>query len=279
MGVLLALLAAASFGLSDVTGAVAARRVSALTVTLAIQAVGLIALVPVVLLVGGTPSPGAWGYGGLAGAAGSIGLVVYLRAMAAGPIGVVSPIAALVGAAVPVGWGVLLAGEQVGLRGSLGILLGLIAVGAVAYVPDGAVDAASGASVLAAVLSGLAFGLFFVALDATPPGSGLWPLLAARIVAVTIMVSAVLVRDRPLLPHGVGRLITVSGLADVAGNALFLLASRVGLLSLVGLLTSLYPVVALLVARWWLQERLTGLQAAGVVLAMAATALLAVAGA
>ncbi len=278
MGVLLALLAATSFGLSDVTGAVAARRVSALTVTLAIQAVGLIALLPVVLLVGGTPSVGAWLYGGLAGAAGSVGLVVYLRAMAAGPIGVVSPIAALVGAAVPVGWGVLLAGEQVGPRGAAGILLGLIAVGAVAYVPNGAVDVASSASVLAAVLSGMAFGLFFVALDATPPGSGLWPLLGARIVAVGIMVGAVVVRRRTLLPYGVGRLITVSGIADVAGNAFFLLASRVGLLSLVGLLTSLYPVVALLVARWWLQERLTGLQAAGVVTAMAATALLATAG-
>ena len=279
MGVLLALLAAASFGLSDVTGAVAARRVSALTVTLAIQAVGLLALLPVLLLVAGTPSRGAWVYGALAGAAGTTGLVVYLRAMAAGPIGVVSPVAALVGAAVPVGWGVLLAGDQVGLQGSLGILLGLVAVGAVAYVPNGAVHAASGATVLAALLSGVAFGLFFVALDATPPGSGLWPLLGARIVAVAIMVGAVVLRGRPLLPHGVGRLTAISGVADVAGNALFLLATRVGLLSLVGLLTSLYPVVALLVARWWLQERLTGLQAAGVGAAMAATGLLAAAGA
>lgn len=277
MGVLLALLAAASFGLSDVTGAVAARRVSALTVTLAIQAVGLLALLPVVVLVTGTPSPGAWLYGGLAGAAGTTGLVVYLRAMAAGPIGVVSPIAALVGAAVPVGWGVLLAGDQVGLQGSVGILLGLVAVGAVAYVPNGALHAASSATVLAALLSGAAFGLFFVALDATPPGSGLWPLLSARLVAVTIMVGAVVARGRPLLPHGAGRLIGISGIADVAGNALFLLATRVGLLSLVGLLTSLYPVVALLVARWWLQERLTGLQAAGVGAAMAATGLLAAA--
>ena len=279
MGVLLALLAAASFGLSDVTGAVAARRVSALTVTLAIQTVGLLALLPAMLVVTGTPSAGAWLYGGLAGAAGTTGLVVYLRAMAAGPIGVVSPVAALVGAAVPVGWGVLLAGDQVGLQGTVGIVLGLVAVGAVAYVPNGALHAASSATVLGALLSGVAFGLFFVALDATPPGSGLWPLLGARLVAVTIMVGAVVLRRRPLLPHGVGRLIGISGVADVAGNALFLMATRVGLLSLVGLLTSLYPVVALLVARWWLQERLTGLQAAGVGAAMAATGLLAGAGA
>ena len=277
MGVLLALLAAASFGASDVTGAVAARRVSALTVTLAIQSVGLVALVPVVLLVDGTPSPAAWLYGGLAGAAGTTGLVVYLRAMAAGPIGVVSPVAALVGAAVPVGWGVVIAGDQVGLQGTVGIVLGLVAVGAVAYVPGGSTHGATSATLVGALLSGGAFGLFFVALDATPAGSGLWPLLGARLVAVTIMLGAVISRRRALLPHGVGGLIVISGVADVAGNALFLLATRVGLLSLVGLLASLYPVVALLVARWWLQERLTGLQAAGVGAAMAATGLLAAA--
>ncbi len=279
MGVLLALLAAASFGASDVTGAVAARRVSALTVTLAIQVVGLVALLPVLLVVGGAPSTGAWLYGGLAGAAGTTGLVIYLRAMAAGPIGVVSPVAALVGAAVPVGWGVLLAGDQVGLQGGLGILLGLVAVGAVAYVPGGSTDGAGTATLLGALVSGAAFGLFFVALDATPPGSGLWPLLGARIVAVAIMLGAVVARRRALLPHGAGGLIVISGVADVAGNALFLLATRVGLLSLVGLLASLYPVVALLVARWWLQERLTGLQAAGVGAALAATGLLAAVGA
>jgi len=277
VGVLLALLAAASFGASDVTGAVAARRVSALTVTLAIQAVGLVALLPVVLLVEGTPSPGAWLYGGLAGAAGTTGLVVYLRAMAAGPIGVVSPVAALVGAAVPVGWGVAIAGDQVGLQGTVGIVLGLLAVGAVAYVPGGSTQGATSATLVGALLSGAAFGLFFVALDATPAGSGLWPLLSARLVAVTIMLAAVISRRRALLPHGAGGLIVISGVADVAGNALFLLATRVGLLSLVGLLASLYPVVALLVARWWLQERLTGLQAAGVGAAMAATGLLAAA--
>lgn len=277
MGVLLALLAAASFGASDVTGAIAARRVSALTVTLAIQAVGLVALLPVVLLVEGTPSPGAWLYGGLAGAAGTTGLVVYLRAMAAGPIGVVSPVAALVGAAVPVGWGVAIAGDQVGLQGTVGIVLGLLAVGAVAYVPGGSTQGATSATLVGALLSGAAFGLFFVALDATPAGSGLWPLLSARLVAVTIMLAAVISRRRALLPQGAGGLIVISGVADVAGNALFLLATRVGLLSLVGLLASLYPVVALLVARWWLQERLTGLQAAGVGAAMAATGLLAAA--
>jgi len=275
VGTLLALLAAAGFGISDVTGAVAARRASALTVTLGIQAVGMVALIPALWVVTGTRSPQALLIGGLAGGLGAIGLVIYLRAMAVGPIGVISPISALVGAGVPVGWGVVLLGEQVGPRQLTGILLGLLAVGAVAYVPGSSIRSDGARSILQALVAGAAFGLFFVALNASPPGSGLWPLVGARSVAITVLLAAVLLRRRPLLPRGVGGLVLVSGVGDILANALFLAATRVGLLSLVSLLTSLYPVVALMVARWWLQERLTTTQAGGVLAALLATALLA----
>jgi len=275
VGSLLALLAAAAFGISDVTGAVAARKASALTVTLGIQAVGMVALVPALWLVTGTRSTQALVIGGLAGGLGAIGLVIYLRAMAIGPIGVISPVSALVGAGVPVGWGIVLLGEQVGLRQLTGILLGLLAVAAVAYVPGSSIRSEGARSVGQALIAGAAFGLFFVALNASPPGSGLWPLLGARIVAIAVLLAAVLVRRRPLLPRGVGGLVVVSGAGDMLANALFLAATRVGLLSLVSLLTSLYPVVALMVARWWLHERLTTTQAAGVLAAILATALLA----
>ena len=275
MGTLLALLAAAGFGISDVTGAVAARRASALTVTLGIQAVGMVALVPALWVVTGTRSTQALLIGGLAGGLGAVGLVIYLRAMAVGPIGVISPISALVGAGVPVGWGVVLLGEQVGPRQLTGILLGLLAVGAVAYVPGSSIRSDGARSILQALIAGAAFGLFFVALNASPPGSGLWPLLGARTMAISVLLAAVLVRRRPLLPRGAGGLVIISGVGDMLANALFLAATRVGLLSLVSLLTSLYPVVALLVARWWLQERLTTTQAAGVLAALLATALLA----
>ena len=275
MGTLLALLAAAGFGVSDVTGAVAARRASALTVTLGIQATGMVVLVPALWVIAGTSSTQALLLGGLAGGLGAIGLVIYLRAMAVGPIGVISPVSALVGAGVPVGWGVALLGEQIGARQVTGILLGLLAVGAVAYVPGSSLRSDGARGVLQALLAGVAFGLFFVALNATPSGSGLWPLLGARTVAIVVLLTAVLLRRRPLVPRGVGGLVVVSGVGDMVANALFLAATRVGLLSLVSLLTSLYPVIALLVARWWLQERLTGTQAAGVLAALLATALLA----
>lgn len=275
MGSLLALFAAVGFGVSDVTGAVAARRVSALTVTFAIQAVGLVALLPAVLIVAGEPSLRALGIGALAGSFGTVGLVIYLRAMAIGPIGVISPVSALVGAGVPVGWGIVLLGEELGLRQVAGIVLGLLAVVAVAYVPGSSVRSGGARGVGQALVSGAAFGLFFVVLNASPGGSGLWPLLGARGSAITILLIAVTLRRRSFVARGAGGLVVVSGIGDVLANAMFLQATRVGLLSLVSLLTSLYPVVALLVARWWLHERLTGTQAAGVLAALLATALLA----
>lgn len=274
MGSVLALLAAMGFGISDVTGAVATRRLSALTVTLGIQTMGLVALIPALLLLPGQASLRALATGAVAGVFGTVGLTLYLRAMATGQIGVVSPVAALVGAAVPVGWGVVLVGDQLGGRQLLGILLGLAAVVAVASGPPGSDRRAGARTATAAVVSGAAFGLFFVALDASPADSGLWPVLGSRLAAITILTVTVVVRGRALVPVGSGRLVAISGLGDVAGNVLFLEATRIGLLSLVSLLTSLYPVVALLVARWWLQERLTGLQAGGVVAALVATGLL-----
>ena len=275
MGSLLALLAAVGFGVSDVTGAVAARRVSALTVTLAIQAVGLVALLPAVLVVAGEPSLRALGVGALAGSFGTVGLVIYLRAMAVGPIGVISPVSALVGAGVPVGWGIVLLGEELGPRQLAGIVLGLLAVVAVAYVPGSSVRSGGARSVGQALVAGAAFGLFFVVLSASPGGSGLWPLLGARGSAITILLASVVLRRRAFVARGAGGLVVISGIGDVLANALFLQATRVGLLSLVSLLTSLYPVVALLIARWWLHERLTGTQAVGVLAALLATALLA----
>lgn len=274
MGRVLALLAAAGFGISDVTGAVAARRMSALTVTLGIQVVGLAALVPALLLLPGQASIRALAIGALAGVFGTVGLVLYLRAMASGQIGVISPVAALVGASVPVGWGVVLAGDELGGRQMLGVLLGLVAVAAVASGPRGSDRRAGARSAVAAVVSGAAFGLFFVALNASPADAGLWPVLGSRFASITILTVTVIARGRPLLPVGSSRLVTISGLGDVAGNVLFLQATRIGLLSLVSLLTSLYPVVALVVARWWLQERLSGVQAAGVAAALLATGLL-----
>ncbi|MBS3940491.1 MAG: EamA family transporter [Actinobacteria bacterium] len=274
MGALLALGSALSFGVSDFAGGLAARRASALTVTLVGQLAGLAVLVPAVVLVGGTPSVEALGLGAAAGLLGSLGLVLYLRCMALGPMGLISPTAALVGAGVPVAWGVLLAGESLQSRDVAGVLAGLVAVVLVAYRPGTSLTAAASRGPLMAAGAGVAFGLFLVLLDRTPADSGLWPLIGARLAGTSLLL-AVLSRARRPWPEGSGlRLALGSGVMDQLANVLFLLATRAGLLSLASLLSSLYPVVVVVLARQLLHERLTRQQAAGVTLALAATTLI-----
>jgi drug/metabolite transporter (DMT)-like permease len=274
VGLVLALGSALSFGVSDFTGALAARRASAITITITAQLAGFVLLVPALLLLPGVSSPSALALGAVAGLVGSGGLVLYLRCMAIGPMGVVSPLAAVVGAAVPVGWGVALAGEQLALTDTLGVLAGLVAVVMVAYVPGASVVAAGTRGPIFAAAAGVSFGLFFVALDATPADSGLWPLLGARFGGTVLLVVLLALTRRPFPTGPALGLAVASGLLDMVANVLFLLATRAGLLSLVSLLASLYPVVVLLLARQVLHERLTRLQAGGVALALLATTLI-----
>jgi drug/metabolite transporter (DMT)-like permease len=119
------------------------------------------------------------------------------------------------------------------------------------------------------------FGLFYIALDATSPQSGLWPLLAAKVAAVAVFGSLVLARrssgDALWARPG---LIVLSGTADMMSNILFLLATRTGTLGISAVLVSLYPVVVVILARFVLRERLTLLQATSVTCALTASALL-----
>jgi len=117
--------------------------------------------------------------------------------------------------------------------------------------------------------------LFFVAMDATPADSGLWPLLAAKLAAVTVFGALVLAhRTASSGWRSHCGLIVLSGGMDMVSNILFLLATRTGALSVSAVLVSLYTVVVVVLARLLLRERLTSLQAASVVLALTASALM-----
>jgi drug/metabolite transporter (DMT)-like permease len=274
MSPIFALGASLTYGIADFTGALAARRTSALTVTLSVQLVGLLFLLPFLGFLPGTFSWPAVLIGGASGTAGTAGLVLYLRAMARGPIGVISPLAAASGAVMPVAWGSLVLGDRLSSLQFAGVVLALASVFVVAWVPGTAVGAAAPRSVLAGLGAGLLFGSFFVALDATPADSGMWPLVGARVASAVGIVLLLRVVSRPAHPGPALGLIVLSGASDMTANVLFLLATRGGLLSVSALLSSLYPVVALLLARRFLAERIHRIQAAGVVGALVATALL-----
>lgn len=274
MAVLAALASSLLWGVADFAGGLASRRLPSVVVVGWSQISALVVLTPLVLVTIGVPAPGAWlGWGLAAGVAGLAGLVTFYRALAIGTMGVVSPIAAL-GAIVPVLVAVA-EGERPGPVEIAGMVLAL--AGAVlASGPELRGEAGSRRRAVAlAVLAGLFFGLT-LAFMARGSTAGPLPTIAAmRISSLVVFGGAALFAHSlgGVRPRQVPGLLGI-GLADAGANFLFALASTLGLVSVVSVLGSIYPVVTVLLARVLLAERLQPVQAAGVALAMGGIALL-----
>lgn len=272
--VALALAASISWGIADFVGGLKSRRLHVLTVLLLSQAVGTV-LVAALVLAGGEGPPDARYvvYGGLAGLSGLVGLAAFYRGMAVGAMSVVAPISAT-GAAIPVVVGVA-TGERPSAIQAAGLLLALAGV-VIASREKGAAGPRLAAGTGLALAAAAGFGGFFVGIDASSDGGVLWALLAARTFDVALLGAVALALRPGLVPSGRDtRDIALVGFFDVAANALFALASTEGLVSLVAVLASLYPVVTIFLARAVLGERVRPSQGAGVVLALVGVAAIA----
>lgn len=274
MAAFLALAASLSWGVGDFLGGVKARVIPSLMVMAASQPFGLAAL-GIAVAVRGTGIPGdevAWA--ALSALLGTVGLFAFYRGMAAGAISVVAPIAAL-SAGIPVIWGIAVSGNHVS---------GLQAIGFIAAI-GGSVAASLelqperrrvAAGVGWAVFAMFAFGAYYIPMHAASTQDWLWPAFLFRCTSVTIVWSVVLIkRLRPtgLRPH-LAALIAI-GFLDTGGNALFAAASSShGLLSVISVLASLYPVVTVLLARMLLGERVQRTQDAGVLLVLVGVVLI-----
>jgi drug/metabolite transporter (DMT)-like permease len=273
------LVAALGWGVSDFVGGLAARRASAVaTVLLAfpVGAIGLLALAP---FVGG--QVGGLVVGAVCGVLSGFGVLWFYAALAAGPMSVVSPLTALLVAGLPLLAGVFL-GERPGLLALLGAALGLVAVVLVSWSERTPVTEDRPVRLTARALwmtvgAGVAYAAFFVVLDFAPADSGVWPLVASRVVASVMVVIACLPRGGLRLLRTVPlRLALAAGLLDVVANVAFLYALRSGLLSLVSVLTALYPAATVVLARAVLGERTGPVQQVGLGVAVAAVTLIAV---
>lgn len=271
MAVVLALLSSTLWGWADFLGGTLSRRLPAATVVALSQGIALVGLVPLVVLAGKAPDSPASAF--LAGLAGAVGLAAFYAALAAGTMGVVAPIAAT-GALLPVVVG-LVRGEQPGPLQVTGIVVALLGV-VLASGPELTGGAPLRPLLLALVAAG-AFGTVMVLLTEGakgPSGAVLVALLALRVSQVGVVLPVALTRGlgdwRPVLP-----LLVLLGLVDVTANACFAYASRSGLLSVVAVLGSLYPVVTVLLARRLHAERLARIQVLGVAGTLTGVALLA----
>ena len=274
---LLALGASLAWGLGDYAGGLKSRLLPALTVMAVSQPFGLVALAIAVAVRGsGIPGPEvAWA--ALSALLGTIGLAAFYRGMAIGAMSVVAPIAAIA-AVIPVVWGVA-SGESLSTARAAGI--GLALVGAVAASVERRTERAGIAAGAGwAVLAMLCFGGYFVPMHAAAQHDWLWPAFLFRCTSVPLVLAAVLARRSPLRVARRHLLaLAAIGLLDTGGNALFAAASeRHGLLSVVSVLGSLYPVVTVLLARLLLGERVQRTQDLGVVLTFAGVVLVTAAG-
>jgi drug/metabolite transporter (DMT)-like permease len=275
LGVALALASSVAWGISDFLGGLQARRISALTVLLVSQPVGLVLALAVALVFGGDSlgsRDAAIAFG--AGAVVVLALAAFYRAMALGSVSVVATIGAL-GVLVPVTAG-LLQGDRPSVIQLVGAAGGIVGVILVTREPDSEWRAAGRASVGLAALAALGFGAFLLALDETSGAQPAWTIVAARAGGVAaLLIAAALVRPPLAIGRSLLPILLVIGCFDVLANSLFALATNHGLLSLVAVAGSLYAAVTVLLARFVLGERLAPVQLAGLISALAGVALIA----
>ena len=275
MPYLLAILSAVFYGAADFTGGIVTRRVSAISVVLISQASGLV-LVALALSLLPTAAPRAadlwWGAG--AGLAGGIGVAFLYYALATGTMSVVAPTTAVAAVGIPVITSITL-GERPGWLAVAGIALGIAAIALVSRQTQTPAEAPRPSGLRPAILSGVAIGLFLLALAQTRPASGLWPLLMARLTSVSLFAVIAIAQRRSLrMPIRLFGLAVAGGAVDMLANTLYMLAAQIGPLSPIVTLCSLYPASTVLLARVVLGERLNGWQTAGVAAALVAVVLI-----
>jgi drug/metabolite transporter (DMT)-like permease len=277
LGIALALTSSVCWGVADFMGGTQARRISLLRVLLISQAVGLLGVT--VFIVARRASPPEFvrllpAVGG--GLAGILALTGFYRALAIGTMSVVAPISAT-GVVVPVIVGLAQGDRPAALQlagiaaASVGVVLASREHG-----PGVEEPAASRASIALALVAAVGFGSFFVGMRASARFDVAWALFAARAAGVGALLAAVAIRGslgsargRPVWP------LAVMGLLDLGANALYAVATRHGLLSVVAVAASLYPLATVLLARVLLGERVRRVQELGIVAALAGVVMIA----
>ena len=271
--IFLALGASISYGVGDFLGGITSRRTHVLRVLVVSQAAGAAAVVVWVVLadepflgLGATLAAIGAGLGGLSG------LAALYRGMAIGAMGVVAPVSSMA-AAIPFSVGIA-RGERPSLLQVLGAVVALAGLGLVSRTNEelrGRVAAGVGLALLAAV----GFGFYFVLLDVAADESPSWAVLVARLSSSALALGASFAVGVSLgLPRRLLLPVLGVGMCDVGANVLFALATTKGLVSVVSVLTSLYPAVTVALAAALLRERVGGIRLVGAAAVLAGAALL-----
>ncbi len=271
---LLSLGAAISWGAGDFSGGLASKKSHVYGVVLGAHAVGLL-FTAIVALLWGDPWPGThamwWGIG--AGISGGIGLVSLYRSLAIGTMGINAPVASVVTGILPVAFTFLTLGLPSRLQ-LAGFALALVAIWMIS-MPAGELGRPKGLGL--ALLAGFGFSGFLLCIKMAGSVAKFWPLVAARVGSLGLMVLFILAMRADWKPRpGASRSLVACGVFDSLGNFLFVYAATRGRLDVAAVLSSLYPASTLVLARMILKERIARLQAVGIAFALVSVALIAV---
>jgi uncharacterized membrane protein len=278
MSLLLGLVVAASFGSGDFLGGLASTRAKTVAVLVVVQTCALVGALVVAGVAGGDPHGGDFALGALAGMLNVGALGCLYQGLAVGRAGVVAPIAAVVGAVIPVVWG-LASGENPANAVLVGVVLAVVAGGLIS-VERGehpASDAGGRSALVLALLAGVGFGLSFVCYGNTRDASEFWPVFSGRVgAALAVVVVATVLRVSPVLPRRPRVEAIAAGLLDVTATALLLVAVRNGLFATVAPVAALAPAFTVGHAWWYLRQRPSRIQIAGLAIALSGLVLIAV---
>jgi drug/metabolite transporter (DMT)-like permease len=273
----LALASSVTWGVGDFLGGLKSRSLPVLNVIVASQVTGLV-LIGAFVAVRGEAAPGGdfAVFAALSAVAGVTGLTAFYRALAVGNMGIVAPISACA-AVVPVVVGIA-TGDRPATLQAIGLALAFVGVVLASREEVvGEVErrrTARGAGL--AIVSALGFGFFFLALDRASDGDVAWAMLVNRITGVALLLVAVAVVRPPLRA---GRrdvpVLAAIGALDVGANAMFAVAATEGLVSVVSVCGSLYPLTTVVLAAVVLHERPHRLARVGVAVALLGVALIA----
>ena len=282
MAIVLGLLTAVFFGAGDFFGGLSTKRVPVIVVVGVSHLVGLIGVLILTPILAERFGLDDFLLGVVGGLASGAGVILLYRGLARGPMVVVAPLTAITAAAIPAFWGVA-NGETFTALAWLGIAVAGAAIVLTSLPSKQATHAPiTSQVVIESLAAGALFGFMLILFDSTEADTAPWPVVGARLLTSTALLGALFVSGREHLrgiitdpKSGTLGMIVLTGLFDTGSNVLFLLATARGDLTIVAVLSSLYPAFTVVLARTVLEEPITRPQLLGLSAAIAASVLIA----
>ena len=265
-------MAALCWGSSDFSGGYASKRSDAFLVTMLSHAGGFALMLTLALSTHAAyPSPSSRNWALAAGMLGGTALAIFYRTLASGDMGITAPVAAVLGAALPAAFAMI----TQGLPGSAAIA-GFVLAGIGIWLISRPEAGSNYAGISMAALAGIGFAGFFICIDRAGSSSALWSAAHSRFASLVIVAAIVLFRrGRGRFRRSDAALALFAGCLDVTGTALFIRAEQTGRLDSAVILSSLYPVITVLLARMVLHEHFTRWKTVGIFAALLAVPLIA----